>query len=368
MFRISRYMEELYNPKPLGEKRNPPGPVVIWNLIRRCNLTCKHCYSISADHDFPGELETGEIFRVMDELKQFSVPVLILSGGEPLLHPDIYKISRRAKSMGFYVGLSTNGTLITEDNIQNIVDVGYVNQDLVHRNSANDAHQVVTEQHFGLVGKASPVTVGVSEGNDAGYGGSCCNEAAAVAYGMAGGDLLEACYRRLQFHDRCQLDRGISHRSGIVAVHADTAANHVEMGLGYFYGSCAVGGVDDSIFSPGEVIFRDKIIEDIELLLGVGKVLLVGGGKVCVHSSQMCIRAFIDFCNKVFTFVGVEAAAAHTRLDVDVQIEPVFAAGQELRNKLKGLKRGDNAIPAVLCTQQYVVGRCIGPKRFEDEN
>jgi len=125
MFRISQYMQELANPTPLGPKRNPPGPVVIWNLIRRCNLTCKHCYSISADRDFEGELNTQEVFSVMDDLKSFRVPVLILSGGEPLLRPDIFEISRRAKDMGFYVGLSTNGTLIDEAMIGKIADVGY---------------------------------------------------------------------------------------------------------------------------------------------------------------------------------------------------------------------------------------------------
>lgn len=125
MFRISQYMQEIANPTPLGIKRNPPGPVVIWNLIRRCNLTCQHCYSISADKDFPGELNTDEVFTVMDDLKAFHVPVLILSGGEPLLRPDIFDISRRAKTMGFYVGLSSNGTLITEDNIAAIADIGF---------------------------------------------------------------------------------------------------------------------------------------------------------------------------------------------------------------------------------------------------
>jgi len=125
MFRISQYMRELSKPTPIGEKHNPPGPVVIWNLIRRCNLTCKHCYSISADKDFPGELSTEEVFTTMDDLKAFKVPVLILSGGEPLLRPDIFDISRRAKEMGFYVGLSTNGTLVDESNINAIADIGY---------------------------------------------------------------------------------------------------------------------------------------------------------------------------------------------------------------------------------------------------
>jgi heme d1 biosynthesis radical SAM protein NirJ len=125
MFRISQFMQEISRPTPAGPRRDPPGPVVIWNLIRRCNLTCKHCYSISADKDFPGELSTAEVYAVMDDLKRFRVPVLILSGGEPLLRPDIFDIARRAKDMGFYVGLSSNGTLIDESNIGKIAEVDF---------------------------------------------------------------------------------------------------------------------------------------------------------------------------------------------------------------------------------------------------
>ncbi|MFO7594226.1 MAG: heme d1 biosynthesis radical SAM protein NirJ [Pseudomonadota bacterium] len=129
MFRISQYMQMLAAPDEQPSHRpvnnGVTGPVVIWNLLRRCNLTCKHCYSISADKDFTGELTTEEFYTVMDDLKAFHVPVLILSGGEPLLHPDIFEISSRAKQMGFYVGLSSNGTLIDEKNIDAIAATGY---------------------------------------------------------------------------------------------------------------------------------------------------------------------------------------------------------------------------------------------------
>lgn len=125
MFRITQYLQELVTPTPVGPRRPPPGPVVIWNLIRRCNLTCKHCYSISADKDFPGELSTAQVFSVMDDLKGFRVPVLILSGGEPLLRHDIWEIAARAKAMGFYVGLSSNGTLIDESNIDRIAELDF---------------------------------------------------------------------------------------------------------------------------------------------------------------------------------------------------------------------------------------------------
>ena len=125
MFRISQYMQEIAAPTPLGPARKPPGPVVIWNLIRRCNLTCKHCYSISADKDFSGELATGEIFRVMDDLRAFKVPCLILSGGEPLLRPDFFDIAKRSKELGFYTALSSNGTLIDAKMMEQIVPIDF---------------------------------------------------------------------------------------------------------------------------------------------------------------------------------------------------------------------------------------------------
>jgi heme d1 biosynthesis radical SAM protein NirJ len=129
MFRISRYLNALQAGQSVAPSPKPvtmgSGPVVIWNLIRRCNLACKHCYATSADIDFEGELSTSEVFAVMDDLRAFGVSVLILSGGEPLLRPDIFEISQHAKEMGFYVGLSSNGTLINNSNIDDIKRIGY---------------------------------------------------------------------------------------------------------------------------------------------------------------------------------------------------------------------------------------------------
>ncbi|RTR04484.1 heme d1 biosynthesis radical SAM protein NirJ [Halomonas nitroreducens] len=125
MFRVTRYIKTLLAPAPVLPRRQPPGPVVIWNLIRRCNLTCKHCYTTSADIDFAGELSSAEAHAVLEDLHRFRVPALILSGGEPLMRPDIFELSHRARELGLYTGLSTNGTLITEANIDAIADVGY---------------------------------------------------------------------------------------------------------------------------------------------------------------------------------------------------------------------------------------------------
>jgi heme d1 biosynthesis radical SAM protein NirJ len=125
MFRVSRFMNELVRPSPPAPPHRPSGPVVIWNLVRRCNLACVHCYSISADVDFPGELATREVFGVLDDLRAFGVPALILSGGEPLLRRDLFEIAARAKGMGFYVALSTNGTLIDPALAMRVRDAGF---------------------------------------------------------------------------------------------------------------------------------------------------------------------------------------------------------------------------------------------------
>lgn len=130
MFRISQFMRRLAEAEATGAYRlhgpaRRSGPVVIWNLIRRCNLTCKHCYSISADHDYPGELTTGEVFAVLDDLHAFRVPVLILSGGEPLLRSDLFDIAARARAKRFYVGLSSNGTLIDEPMADRVAAAGF---------------------------------------------------------------------------------------------------------------------------------------------------------------------------------------------------------------------------------------------------
>lgn len=125
MFRLTRFLRELVDPTPVRPRRSPPGPVVIWNLIRRCNLLCRHCYSISGDVDFAGELSTDEAFRVLDDLVAARVPAVILSGGEPLLRPDIYEIAARAKSLGLSVSLSSNGALVDDAHADRIAAAGF---------------------------------------------------------------------------------------------------------------------------------------------------------------------------------------------------------------------------------------------------
>ena len=97
-----------------------PSPIVVFNITRRCNLDCLHCYIESEDKQYEGELTLDQIKQVIDSLSTMSVPVLLLSGGEPLAHKDIFTIIEYAKSKNLRIGLSTNGTLITKDMAQNL--------------------------------------------------------------------------------------------------------------------------------------------------------------------------------------------------------------------------------------------------------
>jgi 12,18-didecarboxysiroheme deacetylase len=85
-------------------------PVVVWNVTSRCNLKCTHCYA--ATEGQPEELSTAEALEVIDDLAAFGCPVLLFSGGEPFVRPDILTLARHAASKGLRVVFSTNGTLI----------------------------------------------------------------------------------------------------------------------------------------------------------------------------------------------------------------------------------------------------------------
>lgn len=125
MFRLTQFLHGIRDNTPISPRRSPKGPVVIWNLTRRCNLLCKHCYTVSSDRAYAGELNTAQAKAVMADLRAADVPVLILSGGEPLARPDIFELSEFARDLGFYVALSTNGTQIDESNVDRIAAMGY---------------------------------------------------------------------------------------------------------------------------------------------------------------------------------------------------------------------------------------------------
>jgi heme b synthase len=95
-----------------------PLRMVAWELTRSCNLACVHCRASAERGPYPGELSTAECLRVMNDIASFSKPVIILTGGEPLLRPDIFDLARYGSSKGFRMVMATNGTLITEETVQ----------------------------------------------------------------------------------------------------------------------------------------------------------------------------------------------------------------------------------------------------------
>lgn len=87
-------------------------PIVVWNITRRCNLRCAHCYSDSTSARYPGELNLAQFRATIDDLAEYGVPGVLFSGGEPLIHPRFFEIAQYAKERGLRLTLSTNGTLI----------------------------------------------------------------------------------------------------------------------------------------------------------------------------------------------------------------------------------------------------------------
>jgi radical SAM protein with 4Fe4S-binding SPASM domain len=100
-------------------------PVVFWNLTDRCNLSCTHCYSKSGPgRTTEGELTTAEALGVIDNLADMGIPLILFTGGEPLLREDIWELATYARSRDLKMALSTNGTLITPDIARKIKDSG----------------------------------------------------------------------------------------------------------------------------------------------------------------------------------------------------------------------------------------------------
>lgn len=114
--------------------------VLFWNLTVQCNLKCVHCYANANEKRSPNELSTGKIIEVSDDLAGMGLPVVILSGGEPLLHPDIYEIASHINENGIRVTLSSNGTTIDEKAATRLAESGvkYVGISLDGYGAKND--------------------------------------------------------------------------------------------------------------------------------------------------------------------------------------------------------------------------------------
>ena len=99
-------------------------PVVVWNVTRACNLKCIHCYAHAVEKSHERELTTEQGKALLDDLASFGVPVVLFSGGEPLVRPDLLTLIRYAVGKGMRAVISTNGTLITKEKAEELKDIG----------------------------------------------------------------------------------------------------------------------------------------------------------------------------------------------------------------------------------------------------
>jgi 12,18-didecarboxysiroheme deacetylase len=113
---------------------------VVWNVTRRCNLKCVHCYAHARDEEFSGELSTSEGKAILDDLAAFGSPVVLFSGGEPLVRPDLIELAEYAVGKGMRAVISTNGTLINRRIAGDLKKVGlsYVGISLDGLDEVND--------------------------------------------------------------------------------------------------------------------------------------------------------------------------------------------------------------------------------------
>jgi radical SAM protein with 4Fe4S-binding SPASM domain len=107
------------------KKNENPRPVVVWNCTRVCNLNCIHCYASANKQSAPEQLTTEAGKTFIRDLADFGVPVLLFSGGEPLMRKDLFDLAAFARECGLRVALSTNGTLINSEIARKLKEIGF---------------------------------------------------------------------------------------------------------------------------------------------------------------------------------------------------------------------------------------------------
>ncbi len=120
--RYGRHSKEL--PSHLLQFAADKKPVVVWNMTKACNLRCLHCYALATAGPSPQELSTAEAKALIDDLSAYGAPVILFSGGEPLMRPDLPELARYAVGQGMRAVISTNGTLITADKAKELKEIG----------------------------------------------------------------------------------------------------------------------------------------------------------------------------------------------------------------------------------------------------
>ncbi|MBT5971745.1 12,18-didecarboxysiroheme deacetylase [Desulfobacula sp.] len=138
-------------------------PVVVWNMTRRCNLKCVHCYARSEDISYDNELNHEQSIAMIDDLAEFGVPVLLFSGGEPTVHPRLVEYAKHAVSKGMRAVISTNGTLITKEKARVLKEIG-----LSYVGISLDGLEETHDKFRGVKGSYKKVMVAIKNCQEAG--------------------------------------------------------------------------------------------------------------------------------------------------------------------------------------------------------
>ncbi len=109
---------------PHIKKDKPALRLVAWETTRNCNLACVHCRASATTGPHSGELDTAEAFKLLDQIAEVAKPIVILTGGEPLLRDDIFEIAAYGTEKGLRMVMAPNGTLITETIARRLIDSG----------------------------------------------------------------------------------------------------------------------------------------------------------------------------------------------------------------------------------------------------
>jgi len=125
---------------PHGESKGNTLRLVAWEITRNCNLACIHCRASATQGPFSGELDTDASFHLLDQIAQIGKPIIILTGGEPLLRSDIFDIARYGTDKGFRMVMASNGTLITKTFAEQMAAAGIQRISVSLDGSARESH------------------------------------------------------------------------------------------------------------------------------------------------------------------------------------------------------------------------------------
>ena len=116
--------QKIQNPKSKIQNHKNQLRLVAWELTRRCNLNCVHCRAGSERGPYPGELDTSQCLELLAQISEVGKPIVILTGGEPLLRDDIFELALRGAELGLRMVMATNGTLLTPGIIEKMKSSG----------------------------------------------------------------------------------------------------------------------------------------------------------------------------------------------------------------------------------------------------